>query len=62
MAVDARYRLYALDLGSVVETQSAGQRLVVALVPSPGQARMDIIGEIVHDYGWRLLAGGIPSL
>ena len=62
VAAVARHRLYALDLGLVVETQSAEQRLVVALVPSPGQARMDMIGEIVHDYGWRLLAGGIPSL
>ena len=35
---------------------------MVASAPSPGQARMDVIGEIVHDHGWRVLAWGKPSL
>ena len=62
VAADVRHTLDALDLGPVVEAQSGGQRLVVASARSPGQARMDVIGEIVQDYGWRLLAEGKPSL
>ena len=57
LAADTRHRLNALELGQVVEAQSRGQRLVVAWARSPSQARMDFIGEIVHDYGWRLWRG-----
>ena len=62
VATDARHTLDALDLGLVVEAQCGGQRLVVASARSPGQAMIDIIWEIVQDDGWRLLAGGKPSL
>ena len=36
--------------------------MVIASARSPGPARMDVIGEIAQDYGWKLLAGGKPSL
>ena len=58
LAADARHTLDTLDLGPVVEAQSGGQRLVVASARSPGQARVDSMGEIVQEYGCRLLAGG----
>ena len=59
-----------MHLEPVEEAQSGGQRLVIALAqcPSDGgvdrgsQAGVDIIVEIVQDYGWRLLAGGKPRL
>ena len=62
VATHARHTLDALDLGPVVEAQSGGQRLVIASARSPGPAKMDVIGEIVQDYGWTLLARGKPSL
>ena len=62
VAADARQTLDTLDLGPVVEAPPGGQRLMVASARSPGQARVDVIGEIVHDYWKRLLAGGKPSL
>ena len=62
VAADARHALDALDLGPVVGALSGGKRSVVASARSPGQARVDVIREIVLDYGWRLLAGGKPSL
>ena len=57
MAVDARDTLDAWDLGPVVEAQPGGQRLVIVSARSPGQAKMDVIGEIVQDYISKLVAG-----
>ena len=62
VAADTRHTLDTFDLGPVVEAQSRRQRLVVASARIPGQARLEVIGEKVQDYGWRLLAGGKPSL
>ena len=62
VAAGARHTLDTLDLGPVVEVQSGGQRLVIASAQSPSQAGVDVIVEIVQDYGWRLLAGGNPFL
>ena len=62
VAAHDRHTLDALDLGPVVEAQSGAQRVGVASAQSPGQARMDVIGEIMQDYGCRVLAGGKPSL
>ena len=62
LAVDARRTYDTLDLGPGVEAQSGGQQLVVASARSPGQARVDLIREIVQNYGWSLVAGGKPSV
>ena len=61
-STDARPTMDALDLEPVVEAQSGGQQLVIASAQSPSQAGVDVIVEIVQDYGWRLLAGGKPRL
>ena len=62
MAADARHTLDALGLEPVVEARSGGQRMVIASARSPGPAGMDVVGEIAQDYGWKLVAGGKPSL
>ena len=62
VATDARHRLDVLDVEPVAEARSGGQPLVIALARSPGPASMDVIGEIVQDYWWKVLAGGKPSL
>ena len=51
VAADTRHTLDTLDL-----------RPVVASAGSPSQAGVHVIGEIVQDYGWRLLAGGKLSI
>ena len=61
-STDARHTLDTLDLGPVVKARSGGQRLVIASAQSPSEAGVDVIVEIALDYGWRLLAGGKPSL
>ena len=62
LAAHARHTLVALHLRPVVDAQSGGHRLVIASSRSPGQARMDLIGQNVLNYGWKLLAGGKLSL
>ena len=62
MATDARHTLDTLDLEPVVEAQSGRQRLVIVSAQRLGQAGVDTIVEVVHNYGSRLVAGGKPSL
>ena len=59
---DARFTLDPLQLEPVVDAGSGEQRLVLALVECPTQAEVDILVEVLHDYGWRMLAGGRPQL
>ena len=58
----ARLTWDPLHLEPVVEAQSSGQRLVIASANCPTQARVDVIVDVVLDYGWRLLPGGKPHL
>ena len=62
MAADARHTLDALSLGAVVEAPSRGQRMVIASTRGPGLAAVDVIGEVVRDYGWELVASCMQSL
>ena len=62
VAADTRHKLDALGLGAVVEARSGGQRMVIALARGPELVGVDVIGEIVQDYGWELLARGTQSL
>ena len=54
--------LDALGLGVVVEARSGGQGMVIASARGPGPARVDLIGEVLHVYGWKLLASAKQSL
>ena len=58
VAADACHTLDALGLEPVVEARSGGQRMVIASAQTPGPARVDVVGEIAQDYGWKLPAGG----
>ena len=61
VAADARHTLDTLGLAAVVEARSGGQRLVLASARGPGLDGVDVIGEIVRDYGWELLTHGTRS-
>ena len=61
VAADARHTLDTLGLAAVIEARAGGQRLVLASARGPGLDGVDIIGEIVRDYGWELLTHGIRS-
>ena len=61
VAADARYTLDTLGLMAVVEARAGGQRLVLASARGPGLDGVDVIGEIVRDYGWELLTHGTRS-
>ena len=56
-SAQARLTLNLLHLEPVVEAQSGGHRLVIASAKCATQAGVDIIVDVVHDYGWQLLAG-----
>ena len=58
VAADARQTLDTLGLPAVVEARAGGQRLVLASARGPGLDGVDVIGEIVRDYGWELLTHG----
>ena len=62
VAADTRHTLGALGLRAVVEPRSGGQRMVIASARGPGLAGVDVIREIVRDYGWKLLASGTQSI
>ena len=62
VAAETRHMLGALGLGAFVEARSGGQRMVIASARGPGLAGVDVIGEIVRDYGWELLASCTQSL
>ena len=61
VAADARHTLDTLGLEAVVEARAGGQRLVLASTGGPGRDGVDVIGEILRDYGWELLAHGTRS-
>ena len=61
VAADARHTLDTLGLAAVVEARTGGQRLVLASARGPGLDGVDVIGEILRDYGWELLTHGTRS-
>ena len=61
VAADARHTLDTLGLTADVEARAGGQRLVLASARCPGLDGVDVIGEIVRDYGWELLTHGTRS-
>ena len=61
VAADARHTLDTLGLAAVVGARGGGQSLVLASARGPGLDRVDVIGEIVRDYGWDLLTHGTRS-
>ena len=61
VAADARHTLSALGLAAIVEARSGGQRLVLASARGPRLDGVDVIGEIVQDYGLELLTHGTHS-
>ena len=61
VAADARHTLDTLGLAAVIEARAGGQRLVLASARSPEQDGVDVIGEVLRDYGWELLAHGTHS-
>ena len=61
VVADARHTLDTLGLMAVSEARAGGQRLVLASARGPGLDGVDVIGEIVRDYGWELLTHGTHS-
>ena len=61
VAADALHTLDTLGLVAVVEARGGGQRLVVASATGPAQDGVDVIGEVLRDYGWELLTHGTRS-
>ena len=61
VAADARHTLDTLGLEAVIEARAGGQRLVLASARGPEQDGVDVIGEVLQDYGWELLAHGTHS-
>ena len=61
VAADARHTLDTLGLAAVIEAWAGGQRLVLASARGPGQDGVDVIWEVLRDYGWELLAHGTHS-
>ena len=61
VAADARHTLATLGLAAVVEARAGGQRLVLASTRGPGLDGVEVIGEIMQDYGWELLTRGTGS-
>ena len=62
VAADARHTIDALGLRAVVEARSGGRRMVLASPRGPRLPGVDVIGEIVQDYGWELVTNGARSL
>ena len=58
VAADARHTLNTLGLAAVVEARSGGQRLVLASARGPRIDGVDVIGELVQDYGRELRRHG----
>ena len=61
VAADARHTLDTPGLAAFIEARTGGQRLVLASARGPGQGRVDVIGMVLWDYGWELLAHGTHS-
>ena len=62
VAADARHTLDTLGLAVVIEARAGGQRLVLASTRGPRRDGVDVIGEVLRDYGWELLAHGTHRL
>ena len=62
VATEARHTIDALGLGAVVEARSGEQRMVIAYARDPGLTGVDVIEDIVQDYGWELLKNSAQSL
>ena len=60
-AADAHHTLDAPGLAAVLEARTGGQRLVLVSMRGPGLDRVDVLGEIMRDYGWELLTHGTRS-
>ena len=58
VAADARHTLDTLGPAAVIEARAGGQRLVLASARGPGQDRVDVIREVLRDYGAPKLRGG----
>ena len=61
VAADACHTLDTLGLAAFVEARTGGQRLVLVSARGRGLDGVDVIGEIVWDYGWELLTHGTHS-
>ena len=61
VAADARHTLATLGLEAIVEARAGGQRLVLASAEGPGRDGVDVIGELLRDYGWELVTHGTHS-
>ena len=61
MAADARHTLDTLGVAAVVEARAGGQHLVLASARGPGLDGVDVIREVMRDYGWELLTHGTRS-
>ena len=61
VAADDRHTLDALGLAAVFEARAGGQRLVLASARGQGLDGVDVIGQIMRDYGWELLTHGTHS-
>ena len=62
VAADARHTIDDLGLKAVVEARSGGQRMVLVSARGPGLAGVDVIGEMVQDFGPELLTNSARSL
>ena len=57
-SAEARLTLDPLHLELALEAKSSGQRLVLASSKCPAQADVAVLVDVMHDYRWRLRAGG----
>ena len=63
VSAEARLTLVAwLQLKPLIEAPSGEQRLVLASEQCPMQDEVDVIVEVLEDYGWQMLVGGRPQL
>ena len=61
VAAAARHTLDTIGLEALVELRAGGQRLVLASSGGPGRDGVDVIREVLRDYGWELLTHGTRS-
>ena len=51
VSAEARLTLDPLHVEPVVEDPSGGQRVVLASAACPAQASVDVLVDVMHDYG-----------
>ena len=61
VAAHSRHTLDTLGLAAVIEARAGGQRLVLASARGLGHDGVDVIGEVLRNYCWELLAQGTHS-